>query len=68
LTKILIDSAALVSILYEIEQGATMLGYITDPENIDDVDYYASRIQRAADDLRQLMKAAAPAKPPEISK
>ena len=66
--KIVIDSAALGAALSEIEHNCSMLVLSGDESAADDVGFYVPRIQRAAYDLRQLMKAAAPAKPPEISK
>ena len=65
MAMIAIDSAALSAAVHEVEQGCFMLGYVNDVDDLDDVDYYAQRIRRAADDIRGLMKHAEPLNDPE---
>ena len=55
---ITIDSAKLDSIAHEIEQGCFMLGFVSDADDIDDVDYYTQRIRRAGEDLRSIIQKA----------
>ena len=62
MAQINVDSAALGNIVYEIEQGCFMLGFVNDEDDMDDVHYYAHRIQRAADDLKDMIKKSEPKK------
>ena len=63
MAMIAIDSAALSAAVFEVEQGCNMLGCIYDADDLDDVDYYAQQIQRAADDIRALIASAEQIKP-----
>ena len=58
--KITIESDSLVKIANDIAADCAMLGYV-DEESIDDVDFYKTRIEATADDLRTLAETAAPA-------
>ena len=59
--RIIIDSVALGSVLEEIEQDATMLNYLTDIDDLSDVEYYAGRIKNAVSDMWGLIQTAEPA-------
>lgn len=62
--SITINGADLGAIIDEIEHNCNML-VLTDEETAaDDVGFYVPRIQRAAYELRRLIRTAAPAKPP----
>ena len=63
--NVIIDSAALAAALQEIEQGCFMLGFVNDEDDMDDVEYYAQRIRRAADDIRRNIKKDKPAEQKE---
>lgn len=56
--NIIVNSSDLGAIAHEVEQGCFMLGFVNDEDDMEDVHYYAQRIQRAADALRGLIKAA----------
>ncbi len=55
MNKIIVNSAALADIAHEIEQGCFMLGFVSDADDIDDVEYYTQRIRRAGDSLRNVI-------------
>ena len=59
--RIIIDSVALGSVLEEIEQDATMLNYLTDIDDLSDVEYYGQRIRDAVENAYGLIKTAKPA-------
>lgn len=61
---ITIQAAALGAILNEIEHNCNMLVLSDEEMSADDVGFYVPRIQRAAYELRRLIRTAAPAKPP----
>ena len=63
MAKIIVESAALAAVAQDVEQGCFMLGFVNDADDMDDVDYYATRIRRAADDLRSIIKKSEPAEP-----
>lgn len=65
--QIVIDSAALGAVLYEIEHNSSMLVLSDEDTAADDVMFYVPRIQAAADELRRLIRTAKPAKIPETS-
>ena len=66
--SITISGAALGAILDEIEHYCNMLVLTDDETAAEDVEFYVPQIQRAADELRQLMRTAAPAQLPENNK
>lgn len=61
---ITIPAATLDAILNEIEHNCNMLVLSDEETSADDVGFYVPRIQRAAYELRRLIRTAAPAKPP----
>lgn len=60
--KRIIDTSDLAPVVHEIEQGCFMLGFVNDEDDMDNVHYYAQRIQRAADDLKDIIKKSEPLK------
>ena len=54
--KIIIDSAALDAIAYEIEHSCLMLGLISDADDIEDLETYRQRIRRAGENLSSIIQ------------
>lgn len=61
--RIIVNSKYLDAVANELETNCFMLGYVNDVDDLDDVDCYAQRIQRAIDELRIIIKKSEPAEP-----
>ena len=64
---IVIDSAALGAAIDEIEHNCLMLDLADEETALEDIGFYVPFIRRTAEDLRQMIKTAAPANRPEIT-
>lgn len=60
--KIIIDSAALVAVVDDIDHNCLMLNLSDEETAADDLSFYVPRILSAVETLRVLVKKAEPAK------
>ena len=63
MAKIIVESAALVAVADAIDHEVMMMGFSDEETASDDWDFSGPRIQRAADELRTIIKKSEPVKP-----